>query len=185
MYVCKLICNNNNDDDDDDAWKLKPLCGQFTRENGGSIDASQQWKWLNNSNLKKETESLIMAAQNRQAIATYCIKVNIFYQSGSALCRLCGCHVESVDHILSSCSTMAQTQYKSRHDNVARLIHYELSKLGGFSVADEWWFHKPTPVLENSSMKILWDSLLFRLTDIYHMTDQTLCVSVTTIKPLM
>ena len=56
-------------------------------------------------------------------ITTNCIKVNIFHQPGSALCRLCGCHVESVDHILSSCSTIAQTQYKSKHDNVARLIY--------------------------------------------------------------
>jgi len=157
-----------------DAWKLKPLHGQFVREVDGSIDVSQQWKWLNISNLMKETEGLIMAAQN-QAITTNCIKVNIFHQPGSALCHLCGCHVESVDHILSSCSTIAQTQYKTRYDNFARLIHYELSE---FSVTV---LHKPPPVLDNSSMKIL----LFRLTDIYHMTGQTLCVSVTTVKPLM
>jgi len=57
--------------------------GQFAREIDGSIDVSQQWKWLNNSNLKKETEGLIMAAQN-QAITTNCIKVKIFHQPGSA-----------------------------------------------------------------------------------------------------
>ena len=51
VYVCKLICNYNNDNNhsynNNDAWKLKPLCGQFARENDGSIDVSQQWKWLN------------------------------------------------------------------------------------------------------------------------------------------
>ena len=97
-----------------------------------------------------------MAAQD-QAISTNCVKVNIFHQAGSALCRLCGHHVESVDHILSSCSVIAQTQYKCRHDGVAKLVHYELAKLGGFSVVDQWWLHNPPPVLENFSMKLLWD----------------------------
>jgi len=50
-----------------------------------------------------------MAAQD-QAILTNYIKVNIFHQLGSALCRLCGCYVESIDHILSSCSVIADTQ---------------------------------------------------------------------------
>ena len=97
-----------------------------------------------------------MAAQN-QAITTNSIKVNIFHQSGSALCRLRGCHTESVDHILRNCSVIAQTHYKSRHDDVARLIHYETARLSGFSVDDKWWCHRPPPVLENSSMNLLWD----------------------------
>jgi len=38
-----------------------------------------------------------------------------------------------------------------------RLIHYELAKLGGFCVGDKWWLHKPSPVVENSLIKILRD----------------------------
>ena len=60
-----------------DAWKEKSLPGQFSRVTDSCIDVSQQWKWLSNSNPKKETEGLIMAAQN-QAITTNSIKVNIF-----------------------------------------------------------------------------------------------------------
>ena len=63
----------------------------------------------------------------------------------------------SPDHILSCCSVIAQTHYKSRHDDVARLIHHEIAKLGGFPVDDKWWHHRPPPVLENSSMKLLRD----------------------------
>ena len=86
-----------------EAWRDKPLHGQFVREIADAVDVSQQWRWLSGSNLNKECEGLIMAAQD-QAITTNCIKVNIFHQSGSPHCRLCGQHVESVDHILSSCS---------------------------------------------------------------------------------
>jgi len=91
-----------------------------------------------NSNLNKQCEGLIMTAQN-QDISTNYIKVSIFHQPGSALCHVCGQHAESVDHILSSCSVIAQTHYKWRHDSIAKLIHNELAKLGGLHVADKWW----------------------------------------------
>ena len=45
-----------------------------------------------------------MAAQN-QAILNNCIKVNIFHLPGTAMCRLCGQHIEFVDHILSGRSS--------------------------------------------------------------------------------
>ena len=70
------------------------------------------------------------------------------------MCRLRGEHVESVDHILSSCSVIAQTYYKWIHDRVARLVHYELAKLGVLQVVDKWWLHNPFPVMESSSMKL-------------------------------
>jgi len=66
---------------------------------------------------------------------------------------------------------IAQMQYKSRHDGVARLIHHEIAKL----VGDKWWLHKPPPVLKNSSMKILWDFT----TSICSITDQILCFIIT------
>ena len=67
------------------------------------------------SNLNKECEGLIMAAQN-QAISTTCIKINIFHLPGTAMCCLCSQHVVSVNHILSSLSVIAQTYYKWKHD---------------------------------------------------------------------
>ena len=64
-----------------------------------------------------------MAALN-QAIIANCIKVNILHQPGSALCHLYGCHVESVDHILSSCSTIVQTwlYYCNYHQKTTYMI---------------------------------------------------------------
>jgi len=71
------------------AWKDKPLHGQFIVD---GVDIKQQWSWLFNSKLKKETEGLVMAAEN-QAISTNCIKANIYHQACSAQCRLCECIV--------------------------------------------------------------------------------------------
>ena len=77
--------------------------------------------------LGNETKGLVMAAQN-QAISTNCIKANIYHQTCSAQCRLCGSTIETVDYILSSCAVIAQSYYKQRHDKVARIVHWELSK---------------------------------------------------------
>jgi len=96
-----------------EAWRDKRLHGQFIRELDG-IDIQQQWSWLHNSNLKKETEELGMAAQD-QAISTNYIKPNIFHQGCSPQCWLCGSNNETVDQILSSCSVIDQSYYKHRH----------------------------------------------------------------------
>ena len=109
-----------------EAWRDKPLHGQFIRELDDCIDLQQQWSWLHNSNLKKETGWLVMAAQD-QAISTNYIKANIFHQGCSSQCRLCGSNNETVDHILSSCPVIAQSHYKHRHDEVAK--NYSLGTL--------------------------------------------------------
>ena len=41
---------------------------------------------------------------------------------------LCGNNDEMVDYIIGECSKLAQTEYKSRHDLVEKVIHLELCK---------------------------------------------------------
>ena len=62
-----------------------------------------------------------------------------------------------IDHLISSCSYIAQTQYKKRHDLVASYIHWNLTKIAGFYVHEQWWKHVPEKVLDNLGWKILWD----------------------------
>ena len=59
----------------------------------------------------------------------------------------------------------------------ARLIHYELSKLGEFPVDNKWWLDKPPPVLENSSMKILWDFTIQTDRHLPHDRPDIVCLS--------
>ena len=51
-------------------------------------------------NLKKETESLIVSAQN-QSIRTKLIKAKIDKIQKDTICRLCQKAEESVDHVVS------------------------------------------------------------------------------------
>ena len=47
---------------------------------------------------------------------------------------------ESIDHVVSGCNKLAQKEYKRRHDNLGKIVHWKLES-----------------VLENEYYKILWD----------------------------
>ena len=57
--------------------------------------------------MKRETESLIVAAQN-QSIRTNLVKAKIDKNQTGSLCRVCRKADESIDHIVSGCSKLAQ-----------------------------------------------------------------------------
>ena len=64
---------------------------------------------------------------------------------------------ETVNHIVSECSKLAQREYKSRHDWVGKVIRWELCKKLNFHHTNKWYMHKPESALENDTHKILWD----------------------------
>ena len=63
-----------------------------------------------------------MAAQD-QTIRTNAIKARIDMTSADSKCRLCKVKEEAIVHLMSSCSKIAQTDYKERHDKVASMLH--------------------------------------------------------------
>ena len=71
------------------------------------IRSDQCWAWLQNGNLKRETEGLIVAAQS-QSIRINLVKARIDKSQGDSLCRVYRKADESIDHIVSGCSKLAQ-----------------------------------------------------------------------------
>ena len=59
------------------------------------------------------------------------IEANIDKHPVSPKCRLCGTKEETIVHLVSGCPELAQEQYKRRHDNVVRRVHWELCKKHG------------------------------------------------------
>ena len=112
--------------------------------------------WLRKGNFKRETESLLIAARN-SAIRTNHIKARIDKTQQNIKCRLCGDRDETINHIISECSKLAQKEYKARHDWVGKVIHWEMCKKFKFDHANKWYMHNPAPVLENDTHKLLWD----------------------------
>ena len=127
--------------------RRKQLYGCFKRLIN-NISHQKTWNWLRKGNLKRETESLQIAAQNK-AIRTNHIKARIDKTQQSSKCRLCGDWEETINHIISACSKLAQKEYKARHDRVGKVIHWEMCRKFQFDHTNKWYLHNPATVQEN------------------------------------
>ena len=106
--------------------------------------------------MKRGTELLLIGAQNN-AIRTYYIKEKNDCSQQNSKCSLRCDKDEAVNHIIREFSKLAQKEYKSRHDWLAKEIHKELSKKLKFNHAVKWYMYKWESLLENETHKILWD----------------------------
>ena len=136
-------------------WEKKVLHGQDLRQTK-KVRSDQSWAWLQNGDLKRETESLIVAAQN-QSIRTNLVKAKFDKSHGDSLCRVCRKVDESIDHTVSGCIKLAQKEYKRRHDDLGKIVHWKLARKCNFEAGDKWYEHEPESVLQNEDYKILWD----------------------------
>ena len=126
-------------------WEEKVLHGQYLRQTK-EVRSNQCWAWFQNEDLKREIESLIVAAQN-QSIRKNLVKAKIDKSQGDSLCRLCRKVEESIDHIVSGCSKLAQKEYKRRHDNLGKIELWKLARKCNFKAKDIWYEHEPESVL--------------------------------------
>ena len=70
---------------------------------------------------------------------------------------MCGERDETVNHLVSECSKLAQREYKRRHDWVSRRVHWEVCRMYGIELRENWYEHDAAPVAENDRCKIIWD----------------------------
>ena len=112
-----------------------------------------------------------MAAQD-QAIRTNAIKARIDKTFSNSKCRLCKLKEETIDHLVSSFSKIAQTDYKERHDKIASMLHWNLCRKYNLPTTDKWWEHKVDKVLQKRTLKFSGTSR-YRRTSTWHTTYQT------------
>ena len=72
------------------------------------VDIEQSYRWLESGEIKGQTESTIVAAQD-QAICTNYFKNTILKQEIESKCRLCKQHEETIDHLTSGCPILQKT----------------------------------------------------------------------------
>ena len=92
-------------------WEEKRIYGRFKRLIS-DISLKKTWIWLRKGNLKRETESLLVAAQIN-AIRTNHIKARIHKTQQNSKCRLCCDRDATINH---GCGKLAQKEYKNRYD---------------------------------------------------------------------
>ena len=109
-------------------WAVQTTNKQYlTRQN---LDMAKK------RNFKRETVSLRVAAQD-SAIRTNHMKARIDKTQQNIKCRQCGDRDETINHIISECSKLAQRVYKARHDWVGKVIHWEMCKKFKFDHTDK------------------------------------------------
>ena len=81
------------------------------------------------------------------------IKVTIVKTHPNSKCRLCDERHETINLIISESRKLAQKVYKTRHEWVRKVIHWELWNSFRFGHTEKWCMH----VLENETHKVLWN----------------------------
>jgi len=109
-------------------WKNKVMYGQHIRNMDRQLTTEEDtFLWLSKGDLKAETESEIVAAQD-QALNTKYYATKILNTETDNKCRLCQQHDETIDDIMSTCQILAKEQYVKRHDKVSAQIHFNISR---------------------------------------------------------
>lgn len=140
-----------------EEWAAKPLHGQYRRQVPEITSLENAYRWMSQpTGLKVETEALITAAQD-QALNTKCHQAKVIRTSNDPKCRMCNQKDETVAHIITACSKIAGSLYKTRHNNVAAALHHGICRHYGVQTCDNTWLHDPKPTEENERAKILWD----------------------------
>jgi hypothetical protein len=111
-------------------------------------------------------EDFIFAIQDRVINTRNHEKQLCGLQSIIDKCRICGTEGETIEHIISSCTVLAQSEYKKRHDIFAKIIHMNLAvKFNLLKNTQPHYIYKPESCLENDNYKLYFDRTV--LTDIH------------------
>jgi hypothetical protein len=91
-----------------EKWKNKVTHGQYIRNiDRQLISEEDAFLWLSKGDLKAETESEIVAAQDR-ALQTKYYAAKILNTGTDSTCRLCQQFDETIDHTISACPILAK-----------------------------------------------------------------------------
>ena len=134
-------------------WEEKVLHGQYLRQSK-EVKSDQCWVWLQNGYLKREAESLIVAAQSKSRANL--VEAKIDKSQRDSLCRVRKKVDKSINHIFSGCSKLVQKEYERRCDNLGKIVHWKLARKCNFETGGKWYEHELESVLENEHYKILW-----------------------------
>jgi hypothetical protein len=110
--------------------KNKVLHGQYIRNMDRQLISEEDtFLWLSKGDLKAETGSEIVAAQD-QALHTI-LRKKILNTETDSKSRLCQKFDETIDHIISVYPILAKEQYIKRHDRVSAQLHFNICKRTG------------------------------------------------------
>ena len=154
----QLNCDVKTTDEKIAAWKLKELHGTHPHQLAQThIDKVASNAWLVRGDLFMETEGFMIAIQDR-VIATKNYRRYILHEEVEDRCRKCNAVGETIEHVVAGCKALAEAAYLGRHNAVAKIVHQQLAlKHNLVNQYVPHYKYLPSPVLENSCVKLYWD----------------------------
>ena len=140
-----------------DSLMEKKLHGKFWRDVRDIAD-KRSWQWMKAGYLGKNLEGFICAAQE-QALRTRCLRATIQREDIDLNCRRCGKVAETVQHLASGCSALAQRDYRRRHDRMGLRVYWEVCRKYGIKCSGKWWEEVPEEVRvsRDGKFEVWWD----------------------------
>ena len=136
----------------------------FNSLNRNGIDRKTSCCWLNKSNTSPKVVSNLVALQDRT------IFNNILRDDkGYKMCFYCKKKKISIDHLATKCTSLLDKQYKQRHDNLTKMIHFNLMKKIAPERKISLCKYKPETIFENDNGKIFFEC---QFTDIKRHTNR-------------
>ncbi|XP_044760152.1 uncharacterized protein LOC123317613 [Coccinella septempunctata] len=140
-------------------WESKSLHGRFFASlHQPEVDIMRSNTYLTQGYLFPQTEGTLLAIQD-QVVPTRVYTKHIMKQDvETTKCRLCNTAEESVQHLSSGCSSIANTKYLARHNNMGKVVHQLLCLEN--QLLDHFTPHHiyvPQALTENEHTKIYWD----------------------------
>jgi hypothetical protein len=120
------------------------------------VSEEDTFLWLSKGDLKAETESKIVAAQDKALNTKYYV-TKILHTETDSKCRLCQQHDETdetVHRIKSPCPILAKQHNVKRHDKVNAQIHFNICKeIGEQQDKKHSYEHVPNSVVTNKEAR--------------------------------
>ncbi|KAH9419660.1 hypothetical protein DERP_015356, partial [Dermatophagoides pteronyssinus] len=136
----------------------QPLHSKLFDDDDNIIDKVQSSLWLRKLNITPQEEAMLCKLQDR----------NMYFPGLNKKCPHCNQGKKTVDHLATYCGKMLNFDYKKRHDEVVRLIHYSKLIEFGINKCKKLNSHRMQKLVVNDRVKIKSDMEIVTTNKIDH-----------------
>lgn len=145
--------------EDINTWQEKSMHGKFPNLlQEQYVDKASSLQWLSDGYVYPETEGFIIAIQDRvirtKNYEKHCLGMNVVDK-----CRKCGSVGETIEHVIAGCSSLSESAYLGRHNQLAKIVHQQIALKHRLISTDTppYYKYNPAPVLEATNVTLYWD----------------------------
>ena len=118
--------------------------GKLFLDDNNIVDVVDSSKWLLKGNISPQQEGMLTKLQDR----------NLYFGGLQVRCPHCNNGPKNVEHLATFCGRMLEFDYKKRHDEVVRCLHFMFTKRYGLNGKKKLKNYKVQKVVGDEKVKI-------------------------------